>query len=86
MKTDILAEQVSHACTTLGPNGEEVAAIKGHIFQNRKQKKVGPRGRDSLGFEAALKQFSPGKNCHLAYRDQGFYICCIPAVAARLLL
>lgn len=45
VRTDILAEQLSHACTTLVPKGEEVAVIKGRIFQNEKQKKVPPRGR-----------------------------------------
>lgn len=55
--TNILAEQLSLACTTLAPKGEEVAVIKGCIFQNRKQKKVAPRGRGWLGFEQLPSNF-----------------------------
>jgi len=56
-ETSMLAEQLSRACTTLGPKGVEVAVIKGCIFQNGKQKKVAPRGRGWLSFEQLLSHF-----------------------------
>lgn len=58
---DVLAEQLSHACTAPVPEGEEGAVIKGRIFRNEKQKKVAPRGRGQLGFEQLPSHFLPVK-------------------------